>query len=365
MVLHAPWRPSKSDWPHVRVSIAAVAICLSVWGCSKSVDALTHKLPAGPARRAILITCDTLRADHLGCYGYERPTSPCIDALARESIVFENSWSAAPHTLPSISALLAGRPPDEIGAASVSNIALMPASVTTLAEVARTAGFDTAAFVSSCVLTHLPPDKGDIGVQQGFEHYDDALTTPVQGRDLRERNAADTTDAVLRWIDGRSAGQDRFFLWIHYQDPHGPYLPPPEHAHLFVRDHGNEAELPVSKNSFGQGAIPDYQVVAEERRPGQYIDRYDAEIHSFDAEVGRLFDGLRARGLLDDALVVLTADHGESLGEKNSWFCHGETLQRELVRVPLIVRPPNALRPRLHLESSGRHESNVSSYLDV
>lgn len=348
-----------------RAPIALSCGTLLLASCAHEVDAHAKSLEVLAARRAILITCDTLRADHLGCYGYERPTSPRIDQLAEESLVFDNDWSAAPLTLPSISALLAGRPPDEIGAASCSNTLLMPSSVTTLAELARAAGLVTAAVVSSSVFERVTPEQGDVGVQQGFEYYDDSLSAPFEHRNLRERNAKECTDAVLRWLDGREGDDDRFFLWVHYQDPHGPYLPPVEHARLFVRDHKDEAELPLAPDSFGKGAIPDYQVVGGQRRPGQYVDRYDAEIHAFDAEVGRLMDGLRARGVLDDALVVLTADHGESLGEKDSWFCHGETLQRELVRVPLIVKPPKALGTSTLAGRVGQHETRVTSYLDV
>jgi arylsulfatase len=334
-------------------SLGALAlICAGSPSCSKQAGL------AAPARRVILITCDTLRADHLGCYGYDRQTSPRIDELAQQCLLFENAWSAAPLTGPSISALLSGRVPDEVGTASRSNTLRMPASVVTLAEVLRAAGVDTAAFVSSSVLLRPPPELGDIGVAQGFAHYDDELRSNEQNRDMRERTAADCTDAVLRWAAQRPQGADRFFLWVHYQDPHGPYTPPEEHRRLFERPHPDERELPLSRDQSGAGGIPDYQAQAGLRRPGEYIDRYDAEIHFFDAELGRLLDGLRARGWLDDALLVVTADHGESLGEGGFWFCHGETLQRELVHVPLLVRPPRAS------QLAPRREPGVVSYLD-
>ena len=294
------------------------------------------------ARRVILITCDTLRADHLGCYGYPRGTSPRIDALAAQCRVFENAWSAAPLTSPSISALLAGRPPEEIGTASRSNSLRMPASVQTLAESVSAAGIDTAAFVSSSVLVRPPPELGSIGVAQGFEHFDDELVAHEHNREMRERDAASCTSAVLRWLDARPDEADRFFLWVHYQDPHGPYTPPAADLAPLVREHAGEAQLELGTNSSGAGQIPDYQQIDGERRPGPYVDRYDAEIHAFDAEFGRLVDALRARGWLDDSLLVLTADHGESLGEHGFWFCHGETLQRELLHVPLLVHAPRA-----------------------
>jgi arylsulfatase len=308
------------------------------------VGACGEHAPLTPAARVILITCDTLRADHLGCYGYARPTSPNLDRLASEATVYEDAWSAAPLTGPALSSMLAGRLPDEIGV-SASNRELMSAEVVTLAEIARDAGVTTAAFVSNGVLRRAPAQQGDIGVQQGFQLFDDALHQKELNRALLERPADDTTNAVLAWLD-HSGVDDPFFLWVHFQDPHGPYTPPPEHLAPFARDPASEPELPAGTSQGGRGQIPHYQLVGAERRPGPYVDRYDAEIRFFDAELGRLLDGLRARGLYEDSLIVFTADHGESLGEHGYWFSHGEHLHGELVRVPLIVRRPARTRPR-------------------
>ncbi len=351
----------------LRLAACALALAGS-WACSRP-DVHAGGAPAEPARtsaarRVILITCDTLRADHLGCYGYERATSPCLDALARESVLYENAWSAAPLTGPSLSALLAGRPPDEIGTDARANGKRMPASVETLAEHLRDAGLATAAVVSSSVLVRPPAELGDIGVPQGFEHYDDELDSSEHNRLVRERDAVRTTDAALRWLATQDPSDARFFLWVHYQDPHGPYCAPEADQRRFVRDHAGERELPAGRDHSGAGQIPDYQLLEGLRQPGAYVDRYDAEIHHFDAELGRLLDGLRG-GLLDDALLVVTADHGESLGEHDWWFCHGETLQRELLRVPFLVRPPHAGRGAAGPVATGRRETEVVSYLDL
>jgi arylsulfatase A-like enzyme len=123
--------------------------------------------------------------------------------------------------------------------------------------------------------------------------------------------------------------------------------------------------MPVSDDFGAAGAIPKYQLVGDERKPGQYVDRYDAEIRGVDAQFGRLIDELRSKGWLDESLVVFTSDHGESLGENNRWFTHGDSLQRELVHVPLIVRPPAALREVLTPESGGRRNGKLVHHLDV
>jgi arylsulfatase len=320
--------------------------------------------PAGPAKRVILITCDTLRADHLGCYGYGRPTSPNLDALAAEATVFDDAWSSAPLTGPSLSALLTGRIPDEVGV--TNNRELMPSEVVTLAEVARDAGVATAAFVSNGVLRRPAASQGDLGVAQGFQQFDDRMTGKELNRGLMERAADATTDAVLSWLATRAADEP-FLLWVHYQDPHGPYTPPPEHLAPFRRDHAGEPELPAGSTNSGQGQIPRYQQFGTERRAGQYTDRYDGEIRFFDAQLGRLIAGLQARGLYEDALIVFTADHGESLGEHGYWFCHGEHAHSELVRVPLLVRWPAALRqPGARTPLRGAtHVAELVQHLDL
>jgi len=297
--------------------------------------------PAAPARRVILITCDTLRFDHLGAYGYDRPTSPHLDAFAREAVLYERAFTSAPVTSPALSSLMAGRLPDAIGV-SGGNRSFMPASVDTLAEVARAAGLATGAVVSNWVLRRPGPADGDVGLPQGFDQYDDRMTERELNRQrVAERAAPDTTDAAIAWLQARlDQGQDRLFLWVHYQDPHGPYTPPDDFAQRFARPHEGEAPLPLSENVHGLGAIPSYQALGDERRPGVYVDRYDAEIAYFDEALGRLLAWLREHGLWDDSLIVFTADHGEALGEHDYWFCHGENTYVEAVRVPLLVRFP-------------------------
>jgi arylsulfatase len=288
---------------------------------------------------AILITCDTLRADRLGFYGFPGATSPNLDALASESIVYDSAWSTAPLTGPALSALLTGRLPVELGLADNRNV--LSGAATTLAERLSASGIATAAVVSNWTLRRRP-ELADAGVQQGFAHFDDRMETPEASRpDLKERTASDTTDAALSWLDeGLETGAHggRFFLWVHYQDPHGPYTPPPDCLAPF--DPLGEEALAPGADHRGLGQLPAYQVVDEERRPAAYRARYEAEIRYFDRELGRLVDGLRARGLLGRVHVFFTADHGESLGEHGYYFSHGQHLHQELVRVPLLVRPP-------------------------
>ncbi|MBL8861860.1 MAG: sulfatase [Planctomycetes bacterium] len=324
-----------------RLPAVAALAALLVGACGDGERAGGTRASRGPAQRVILVTCDTLRADRLGFAGHPLPTSPNLDALAAESTVFENAWAAAPLTGPSLAALLTGRFPDEVGGGP-TNRDHMPEEVLTIAEVVRDAGFRTAAFVSNGVLRRPPPEAGAIGVQQGFEVYDDAMNSKERNRDLLERTADACTDAALAWLAGRSA-DEAFFLWVHYQDPHGPYTPPAAHLAPLEGRHPSGPELPLGATHSGRGQIPRYQALPGLTTPGPYLDRYDAEVRYFDAELGRLLGELRRRDLLDEALLVVSADHGESLGEGHYWLCHGETLQPELVRVPLLVRYPARL----------------------
>ena len=293
----------------------------------------------GARTAVVLITCDTLRADRLGCYGCPRATSPSLDALARESLVYESAWSTVPVTGPALSALMTGRLPEELGLES--NPMLLAPEATTLAERLQERGIDTAAVVSNWVLRRRPELPG-AGVQQGFAHFDDAMDVPERSRpSLKERLAPQTTDAALAWLDARS-GDEPFFLWVHYQDPHGPYTAPADC--LRAPAVFEESRLEVGADDTGRGALPTYQVIDDERRPEAYRARYEAEIRFFDRELGRLLDGLRARGLFERALIVFTADHGESLGEHGYFFSHGQNLHRELVQVPLLVRAPGGAR---------------------
>ena len=338
-------------------SLAAAAALALVPACSSESSTESP-------RRVILITCDTLRADRLGAYGYERDVSPSLDALASESVLFERAYSSAASTVPSVSSLLSGRLPDEIGV-SGGNQTLMHPSVETLAEVAGQAGLIPGAVVSNWVL-RVQPGQATAGVSQGFVFFDDKMDQLESDRAVAERRAGGTTEAALAWLrERKQRGEENFFFWVHYQDPHGPYTPTAENLERFSRDAAGVSSkelLPIElgTNTSGRGQIPDYQIIDGEARAFPYLDRYDAEIRTFDDAVGELLGELRALDWYENSLLVFTADHGESLGEDDYWFCHGQSLADEVVRVPLIVRFPGA---SAELQPARRTE--VASHLDI
>ena len=292
--------------------------------------------PAARPRILLLITVDTLRADHLGVYGGQLDLTPNLDALASESIVFRRAYTHTSFTMPSVSALLTGRYPEDLGV--TTNRSALPPAVPTLATELADRGWHNAAVVSNFVLRRTS------GLAVGFAHYDDALPSSEVVRRWPERTARDTTDALLDALDATAEESAPRFFWVHYQDPHGPYTPPPglrERYLAFERSRPDGTrQLPKLSGKAGRGSLPTYQVVEGQREVAFYRAGYDAEVRHVDEEIGRLLRGLEERGVAGHTVVAFTADHGESLGEDDYWFAHGARLSEPLVRVPLMIRVP-------------------------
>ncbi|UCE87223.1 MAG: sulfatase [Deltaproteobacteria bacterium] len=289
----------------------------------------------GPAqhsapRHLALITVDTLRADRLGVYGYAAADTPSIDALAAESLRFERAYAHASATVPSMASLFTGQLPAQHGV--LNNAGRIPAGAPTLAERLRGAGFATAAFVGNWALR---PGRG---FERAFETYTHSFIGREAVRPQPENPGRRLTDQALGWLDQRDPDA-RFLLWVHYQEPHGPYDPPSYDAQRGAEGAERERILHRSRTNSGRGAIPAYQWLGHGRL-GDYLARYDGEVAETDRQIGRLLEGLRERRLLEDTLVILTADHGEAFGEENLYLAHGEGLGEVLVRVPLVIRMP-------------------------
>lgn len=290
-----------------------------------------------PPRLLLLVTVDTLRASELGAYGGDRGLTPHLDALARQAIVFTNVYAPASLTLPSIGTLLTGRYPEELGIRT--NESGLPDSVSTLATELARRGWRTASVVGNFVLRRAS------GVARGFDVFDDRFSTHERVRRWPERAAEDTTDAALDVLAECTAqGSVPCLLWVHYQDPHGPYTPPAGRREALLEAEQQAADgarrLPAGDDHFGFGSIPRYQFLDGRHDVAFYRAGYRAEVRYADEQIGRLLAGVRERGLWDDALVVFAADHGESLGEGDVWFAHGSRLSDEQVRVPLLIRIP-------------------------
>jgi len=272
----------------------------------------------------VLIVVDTLRADHLGVYGYDRGTSPRIDALARHSTVFESAWSAAPWTLPSVMSMMTSRLPSSH---RVENDGLkLGADVPTLAETMKRAGYSTGAFVSHVYVSSI------FGFDRGFETFEDfGVSRPSYRPEARMEPAADrVTDAALAWLSRQ--GRRPVFLFVHYFDAHWPYEPPERFRALYPDDY--HGPLDATYDSISKFQDPRLPLPDDYRR--FLIDRYDGEIRFVDEQIGRLLDGLAASGRGTRAFLVVTADHGEEFKDHGS-IGHGRRLYEEVVRVPLVM----------------------------
>jgi arylsulfatase A-like enzyme len=281
----------------------------------------------GNGTSVLLVTIDTLRADHLGLYGYRRATSPHIDRLGARGVVFDQAYTYWPKTRGSFVAILTGRLAAQTGYGK-SHPLLLDFNPT-LASVLHDAGYETTAVVDN------PNVAASLGYAKGFERYRETWEEPALRTEM-DRARAITGDAV-RFLE--KARPDRpFLLWLHYVNPHAPYEPPPPWDQAFQDEAASRGRVLAPVEGF-HGGVP-RQWAKAGRTLGFYVARYDGEIAAADAEVGKVLDALDASAVKERTLVVLASDHGESLGEHDYYFDHGEDLFDPCMRIPLVVRGP-------------------------
>jgi arylsulfatase A-like enzyme len=352
---HPGWRPA------VAGAGSALALLLTA-----AVPQVRTAVAPGEALNVLLITVDTLRADHVGSYGGAVPT-PSIDALAREGVLVETAISPIPLTAPSHATLLTGLQPANHGL--LLNLPMpLRSGVRTLPEVLAARGYRTAAFVAGYTLkSRVSP------LFERFQLYDDdfsrvpfvpepILSTSLvrlplreMGKPLvwRERSGERTARAASDWLR-RNGTAGPFFLWVHLWDPHGPYRPPPDFVRRFSprglgRFRGDWYAAPVEERR---------ELLADSEELQTLRALYAAEVAYADREVGRLLALVRDLELLNRTLVVLTADHGESLTEHGYFFNHSASLHEPVLRVPLILRFPEG-------RWAGRRISRIAGLVDV
>jgi len=270
-------------------------------------------------RNVILVTLDTVRVDHLGCYGRPGNPTPAIDRLAQEGVKFDFAISQAAVTPVSHASILTGLNPQGHGLRVIHSQTgyRLPDTVPTLATILQTSGWNTAAFLSSFTVSE------HFGLERGFDVFDTGLSTaPAEllspdGKGFwswdvgsNQRRSDATTDKALEWLN---QSEDPYFLWVHYWDPHDIRILPPKDV---------MEKFPPA----GDGK--------EQKK----IAVYDSEIHFVDLQLERLFAALEASGQAENTMVVLTADHGQGLGEHDWWF--HRLLYQEQIHIPLIVKIP-------------------------
>ena len=311
-------------------------------------------LPAAPkagARNLLLVTFDTTRADHTSAFGGPPRRSPHLDAVAAAGVRFDAAFAPIAVTGPSHTTLLSGQGPWSHG--SLLNGIPVPAALPLLAPSLRAAGYETGAFVSAYVL------DGGLGFARGFGVYDDDFTLlpgwadTLAGRtwalgyrhlwpdDILERRGDRTVSRALAWLQAQEAERP-YFLWVHLFDPHGPYAPPQPWDHAYYE---GDPYDPTERSLPPAEALPPYlrdslRGVTDLQWP---LAQYAGEVSYADEQLGALLAAIEARGEADRTLVIVAADHGESLGEHGVWFNHGDDLFEATTRVPLALRLPGVL----------------------
>ncbi len=303
--------------------------------------------PAESPPSIVVVVIDTLRADHLGLYGYEeRPTSPNLDQRAASAAVFERAYTTAPWTLPAFGSLFTGQLPTRHGAGVIledvarvmehgnlrelverrdKTFFQLDASLPTLASMLSEAGYHTGAIVNNAFLSP------EFGLDRGFSTYDYGRLSPA-------RDAETATDLALAWLDTHDAerADAPFMLLVHYFDPHIPYTAPePFQGRFSGRYLGDEFTLPFNDMSRLRYPIRD-RVEGWERYAALETALYDEVIAYTDDELERLLEALDRRGFRDNGLLVVTSDHGEEFHD-HEWVEHGHTVYEELIHVPLLV----------------------------
>ena len=270
----------------------------------------------------ILISLDTVRSDHVSCYGYPRTTTPTLDRLAQEGAFFKNTVSRSPWTLPAHMSIMTGLPPSMHQVEE--RMQALPKGIITLAQVLKNKEYNTGGFAASHLL-----DKS-YGFSRGFDHY----------VVMHQEQGAKVTESALKWLSTIDVKKDHFFLFLHYFDPHWPYNPPKEFGEIF----GVKSE----DNKYGDWQYLKQFSYQENPMPPEIKNKitalYDAEIRYADFQVNVIVDFLETNQLMNNTIVIICSDHGEEFKEHGS-FGHGHSFYAEVIDVPLIMYYPPKIKP--------------------
>jgi arylsulfatase A-like enzyme len=329
--------------PAPKTSLRA-AVLLLLLACNTPRPDPAVKVDPLPAKsNIVLITIDTLRADHLSAWGYARPTSPAIDRLAAEGVRFDQATVQWPKTTPSFASIFTSTYARDNG---IVRTAGQPISCQflTFPEVLKKQGYATYAVVANAAV------GSEFFFNQGFDEYIETWKLP-HGADGADPNRAEAvTNLAIGLLDKLQKTGKPYFLWVHYLDPHFPYEPPPGARDKFQNDAHFDPSVKIQisdkpkQQMFGIGSE---HMLAGHTDLAFYIARYDAEIAYTDSQVGRLLDAMKKRSMLTKTLTAFTADHGESLGDHGYFFDHGRFSFQTCLHVPLVLHYPGVLTPRV------------------
>ncbi len=308
-----------------RLMVALTALVAGACAGGPSKGAATK--PATEAKErppVILITVDTLRPDHMSVYGYSRSTTPRLAEWAAKGAVFEQAYTYWPKTRGSFVAIMTGRTAGESGYSPKHPE--LHAFNPTLAETLRREGYDTAAFVDNANLA------SSLGFSRGFKTYVEMWADGTLKDEVARTEAI--TRRGIEYVRSNGKG-DGFFLWLHYVNPHAPYTPPAPFDTAFTDRPKPDPTLKVVDGFFG--GVPKQWAIPGKRLLSDYVNAYDGEIAYADTQLDQVLRALDTAGVLSRAAVIVTSDHGESLGEHDYYFDHGANLFDPVQRIPFIV----------------------------
>jgi len=280
--------------------------------------------PAVKKYNVILIAVDTLRADHLGCYGYPYPTSPRLDEFAKKTVFFEYAFCPIPKTSASFASMLTGLHP--CIHQTKPNRSILDEKYQTLAEILKANGYHTAAVVDNANLSRF------FHFDQGFDSY----TEVWNETESKTQSTPFITKKVLSFLN--TPPSKPFFLWVNYIEPHGPYIPPQS----FIQERPQGRDLRTVKKRILSVRIKREMIKNNNFYEGYVIARYDGAVSYIDSEVGKIIDTFFKKGLNKNTIFIFAADHGEDLGERNFFFEHGPLTFSHSVRVPLMMYIPGS-----------------------
>lgn len=324
-----------------------------------------------PKPHVILFDLDTLRSDHLGCYGYFRDTSPTIDRLAREGVVFRDMHASGVATGPGQTSMITGLAPIShhfyLTPYNLPNVIDFDDDIPTLPELIQ----DTVGGVTTAAFDNLINFKSHMDqFVRGYEYYVNCTRTArplhhhLVGGDLNRR--------LIPWIDQHA--EEPFFLWVHYWDPHMPYNQPAAYRALWQHEPGDLSDLPRKRAASGYEYVPGWGVVGELWEPAggaegaegtddRTIDLYDGEIRYTDDLIAEVVAALERNGVADDTVIMVTSDHGEQLGQ-HGIYGHG-MLHEAVVQVPLIIWGPGFVPQGKLIQGYAQHADIAPTILDL
>jgi len=307
-------------WKKLTFKLSSIVLLsILVINCAAFLGKWTSK----PKPNIVIILIDTLRNDHLGAYGYKKNTSPSIDKMAREGVLFNNCFAQSPSTKASIASIFTSKYPSQHNV--ILNRDALDESFVTIAEALKDKGYKTAGFV-----TNNNRINSHFNYDQGFEEWSEFKNEPIN-----KMTAKKITDTAIPWLEKNS--EKPFFLYLHYYDPHTPYQAPEPYKNFFDKTYkGN-----VNGSNTDLKNIKFFKENPKELE--HLISLYDSEIRYVDSEIKKFFDKLKELNIMDESLIILTSDHGEGFLEHDNFF-HSYGVYSELINVPLIIRYPKIFK---------------------